>query len=680
MSAKDISISSIDDDIRRLQIQATNACSLTERQQIQSRISSLLAQQVADLEQQQARQLKNSPVPQLVRIGDERPTSDSLDEKQEQPPSPKDSSSISDSRSGSESKLRLSPNSDQIFKRISRELRDFLSGGTINAYPWLQQFEFESKKAGSNYLRVKIKLKGPENSRYSKFIHLVLDCSKGYPAEPPQIIFRDIKVPHPDFDKGSSQYMKFLRHDWSSDNTLCFCLARIREVLAQPLNLPVANDPLDPIPKISWDDLDKGNYIYEGSFGKVYQAKWEGRDVAIKRLRLKQREFEAALNVLRQEAEILFKCSDANVVSLLGVCIEPGKYALVMEFMPFDLGELLRSDYDLPYSLRWKIASDIASGLCFIHSKGTIHRDLKPSNILVDKENRCKICDFGISRLQSGSFSSSEKRQIGTVRYRGPETFDRRFKPRRSMDIFSFGMVMWEISSRVEPFDDREDLLVQKWIVENKTLVYEPIPTSCPIKFSEIIQDCWRSPELRPLAAALKERISQCRQSHVDGPQPETPKQLVPPHKWRPRSLSSGSHPGSPGQRINTGDFKFDKIPWRELRQGELIEAGCFGKVYEGKWKTKVAIKKLLLSAHKLTPNLRQELFAEGERLTSFRDSPNIISLLGICLDQRTPINYIIDEFLKKAKTSHSSLNMHLKGHSPISYTAQTKSFLLVGI
>ena len=259
--------------------------------------------------------------------------------------------------------------------------------------------------------------------------------------------------------------------------------------------------PTEP-PRIPWDALKLEELKGNGSFGDVYRGQWTGKEVAIKVLQLKTLPQQLEQD-FANEVKIMLDCKFPNILALYGVCAELGHYAMVMEYMPRgSLYQLLHSDQEIPEELRWQIATDIAQGLAYLHGKGVLHRDLKSSNILLDEHFHAKIADFGLAKLKlESSSTTTSRRHIGTIRWRAPELFKRKATATLATDVYSYGMVLWEITSRQIPFSDAQDeITAMGWIKDGEQ---EQIPEHCPKVWQEIIKECWQLPEQRPNAAKI---------------------------------------------------------------------------------------------------------------------------------------------------------------------------------
>ncbi|XP_068942789.1 receptor-interacting serine/threonine-protein kinase 2 isoform X2 [Petaurus breviceps papuanus] len=167
-----------------------------------------------------------------------------------------------------------------------------------------------------------------------------------------------------------------------------------------------------------------------------------------------------------KEAKILHKARFSYILPILGICYEPEFLGIVTEYMNNgSLNELLhkKNDYpDIAWALRFRILHEIALGVNYLHNMNPplLHHDLKTQNILLDNEFHVKIADFGLSKWRQMSLSQSRSNgsspEGGTIIYMPPENYDLSQKSRASIkhDIYSFAIIMWEVLSRKQPFEE----------------------------------------------------------------------------------------------------------------------------------------------------------------------------------------------------------------------------------
>jgi len=262
----------------------------------------------------------------------------------------------------------------------------------------------------------------------------------------------------------------------------------------------------------------KKNKIGQGGFGKVYSGKYCGKVVAIKKLSLQYSDIVP--EDFKKETEIMAQCNFPNIVRLYGICVAEGKYFMVMEYLERgSLFSILKDPNEqLPWDLRWNIAIDVCRGLNYLHSKNILHRDLKSPNVLLDDQYQAKICDFGLSKIKltSNSRGLATSNVKGTIRWRAPELCDWNSIPipKKCSDIYSVGMILWELASRDIPFSNVVDdasvlVFIKKGAKEN-------IPETCPESFKKIILRCWVKPDQRPTATNLVNELETSKPSLQD--------------------------------------------------------------------------------------------------------------------------------------------------------------------
>ncbi|MDP4105105.1 MAG: protein kinase [Bacillota bacterium] len=276
--------------------------------------------------------------------------------------------------------------------------------------------------------------------------------------------------------------------------------------------------------------LTLGRLLGKGGFGAVYEGIYNDKPVAIKQLSTHLT--ADTLKELKREAEIMFQLGLESdyVVPLKKICLEAPHYSLVMELMPKgSLYDLLHNGQDLPWAIRFQIALDAAWGLKDLHGYPILHRDLKSLNILLDNHLRAKLADFGLAKVKHESSSQSSVAK-GTVLWMAPELFDDEPKMTTASDVYSFGMVLWELVTRLLPYAKAPNQHVAaRWIEKGKK---EDIPGDCPRGLKSIIESCWESlPASRPTAVQLVERLKplvmgqeQKVQVPVSSTAPESPK------------------------------------------------------------------------------------------------------------------------------------------------------------
>src|SRR5262245_10762783 len=190
-----------------------------------------------------------------------------------------------------------------------------------------------------------------------------------------------------------------------------------------------------------------------GGQGEVYRAHDPrlGRDVAIKVLPEQFSKDEDRLKRFEQEARATGVLNHPNILAAYDVGTYENSPYIVSELLEGEtLGETLKSEA-IPLRRALDYAAQIARGLAAAHEKGFVHRDLKPDNIVVTKDGRVKILDFGLAKLtetveknrsELPTIASEPGVVLGTVGYMSPEQVRGQTIDHRS-DIFSFGAILY---------------------------------------------------------------------------------------------------------------------------------------------------------------------------------------------------------------------------------------------
>jgi serine/threonine protein kinase len=172
-----------------------------------------------------------------------------------------------------------------------------------------------------------------------------------------------------------------------------------------------------------------------------------------------------------------------------------------MEYMSKgSLFNVLHSDEKLSWLQREQIALDIACGLAFLHAEKILHRDLKSLNVLLDNHFHASLTDFGLSKIKAETHNTMTKdgHPVGTPAWMAPELIDQPYTAKA--DIYSCGIVFWEISSRQVPYKDAPNpYVIPHWAAQEDK--HDKIPQDTPPRFAKLIQWC-RKPkaEERPIA------------------------------------------------------------------------------------------------------------------------------------------------------------------------------------
>jgi serine/threonine-protein kinase len=239
---------------------------------------------------------------------------------------------------------------------------------------------------------------------------------------------------------------------------------------------PVPTDgPLEPGTPVA--GLEIVRLVGEGSMGRVYEAMGpDGERFALKLLKPGKAEDPANIQDFHNEAEATGSVVHENVVRHHGYGFTDGHHYILMEFVDGPtLHRLLVKRKRLPWRQAVSIAIQVARGLGAAHTRGLVHRDVKPENVLLFRDGRVRLTDFGIVKdISSLKGFLLRGDQVGTAAYASPEQIEGK-RLDASTDMYSLGATLYHMICGREPFKGRSPREIMKKALE------EPIVPPCGI-------------------------------------------------------------------------------------------------------------------------------------------------------------------------------------------------------
>lgn len=205
-----------------------------------------------------------------------------------------------------------------------------------------------------------------------------------------------------------------------------------------------------------------GNYeilglLGQGGMGSVYLAQSPDHEhpVALKVLTSDVVGLNLAnLERFKREGEALRLLNHPNIVKMLDVLEQSGRHSLVLEYVEGgSLQQLLKAHTRLPIGASLKIALELADALTRAHHLKIVHRDIKPANILFARDGSIRLTDFGLARMEHAAELTQSGVLLGSLQYISPESINGS-KADPKMDIWSFGVVLYEMLTGQRPFED----------------------------------------------------------------------------------------------------------------------------------------------------------------------------------------------------------------------------------
>ncbi|RGB35179.1 kinase-like domain-containing protein, partial [Rhizophagus diaphanus] len=242
------------------------------------------------------------------------------------------------------------------------------------------------------------------------------------------------------------------------------------------------------------------NPLGSGSYGRVFRANWKNTDgiFALKTFNNDKITLKEIVNEIKLHKESI---ANENILRFYGITkIETEKkYSLVLEYA--DSGTLniyLNLHFnELDWNDKYQLSFQLASAVAFLHERDIIHRDLHADNVLIHQK-KIKLADFGLSR-KIAKASSNASKIFGVIPFIDPKKLnDQGYELNKKSDVYSIGVLLWQISSGKQPFSDHKyDVSLSLSIVNDKR---EEIIDNTSIEYSNLYTECWKyEPDERPI-------------------------------------------------------------------------------------------------------------------------------------------------------------------------------------
>ncbi|MEW6062298.1 MAG: serine/threonine-protein kinase, partial [Bacteroidota bacterium] len=309
----------------------------------------------------------------------------------------------------------------------------------------------------------------------------------------------------------------------------------------------------------------------EGGMGVVYKAKDTKLDrfVALKFLTKQVGASESDRQRFIQEAKAAATLNHPNICTIYDVAEHEGQMFIAMEFID---GETLRDrTNNISFKQSIEIGIQVAEALAAAHEKGIVHRDIKPENVMLRKDGLVQIMDFGLAKLQGVSRLTREGNTVGTMGYMSPEQVQG-FNVDHRTDIFSFGVLLYELLSGQSPFKGMHETAIIYEIVNVDPEPISIVKPELPPDLDAILLECLaKEPDERYQSA--KEIVKDLRKLKRESSRQTVSKILA----VRKSQIASGS-------RVAPQTTEYETVPQRRMFPVNvwMIAAGFFFLLFVG--------------------------------------------------------------------------------------------------
>ncbi|PRP80357.1 hypothetical protein PROFUN_11926 [Planoprotostelium fungivorum] len=304
------------------------------------------------------------------------------------------------------------------------------------------------------------------------------------------------------YRRNRNPYMEIPNYDTSQDNSMVYnrppTRERVRETEAS-------------VVKIEASDIQLGETIASGTAGDVMKGQYKGREIAVKKMAFKPSQVTHRFREeYYNEIRLMSAMDHPNILRFLGASISSnGDVMLLSEFMDFgSIRDLMQKEEKISFNLKCRLASDAARGVSYLHNckPPILHRDLKSSNLLVDRRWRCKVADFGVSRIRPVTASNCMTK-IGTPSHMAPEVILQNRWSEKS-DAFSFGIFLIELYNERPAYDGVEETMEEITHGVAHRGLRPVLAEDCPTSLAVLIKDCLHNdPPKRPSFLEIKQRL-----------------------------------------------------------------------------------------------------------------------------------------------------------------------------
>jgi serine/threonine protein kinase/Tfp pilus assembly protein PilF len=241
--------------------------------------------------------------------------------------------------------------------------------------------------------------------------------------------------------------------------------------------------------------------IGAGGMGEVYRAADTklGRDVALKVLPAEMARDPQRLMRFQREARAVAALNHPHIVTIFSVEEADGLHFLTMELIEGQPLDRLIPEGGFSIERIVEIAAALAGALAAAHEKGIVHRDLKPANVMVTRDGRVKVLDFGLAKeirpMNAGDATQTQSPQteagivMGTPAYMSPEQVAGEAVDHRT-DIFSLGIVLYEMATGERPFKGRSSAELVSAILRDTPRAIADVRADLPADLGRVVRRC----------------------------------------------------------------------------------------------------------------------------------------------------------------------------------------------
>ncbi|CUA74521.1 putative serine/threonine-protein kinase drkD [Rhizoctonia solani] len=263
-----------------------------------------------------------------------------------------------------------------------------------------------------------------------------------------------------------------------------------------------------------------------GGFGVVYRGiLHDGQQVAVECLRLVIKQTDEGLQAIkrfRDELRIWSQCKHPNVRPLLGITQYRQQLAMVLPWMHGTLKHSLSLNSHPVHEL-YDFCHQIARGVAYLHGMGMVHGDIKAASVLVSADRTVALADIGSTIIREHSFLANSSTEVTGISHRwmAPELLEGSGIPTAKSDIYSLGMTILEVITRLEPYAGLDTMTVLQCVLSRKLPErperHLPSADRRADRLWALLHECWaEDPQSRPIADEVATKLQNLETKFVE--------------------------------------------------------------------------------------------------------------------------------------------------------------------
>eukprot|EP01091_Cochliopodium_minus_P016685 TRINITY_DN6320_c1_g1_i1.p1 TRINITY_DN6320_c1_g1~~TRINITY_DN6320_c1_g1_i1.p1 ORF type:complete len:1790 (-),score=679.77 TRINITY_DN6320_c1_g1_i1:91-5460(-) len=254
---------------------------------------------------------------------------------------------------------------------------------------------------------------------------------------------------------------------------------------------------------IKWTDLQLSQRLGVGTFGTSFKGICRKKEVTIKKLKV-QRFADRFIQQFLQEAEILGSVKHPNLAPFYGACVD-NQLCTIQQFIKGGnlFGYLRQKGNTIDFQFIVNTSKQVASALQYLHKHEIIHRNLCSKNIIITSQSQAVLNDYGLFFVKDSVYQTA----MGYPEYESPEVLERDPKITTAADVFSYGVLLWELFARETPYSGLNPIQIKNSVVQ--TELRPSIIPDTPFVFQKLMAASWNTEaEKRPTMEVIVKILS----------------------------------------------------------------------------------------------------------------------------------------------------------------------------